>query len=904
VLAAQPSGEVCFLFTDVEGSTRLWAEHTATMETALARHDELLLETITAHDGYVFSTGGDGVGAAFATVPDAVEAAVAAQRALHGEAWTGLPAPLRVRMGLHRGAAQERAKNYFGPAVNLAARVMSAAWGGQILCTASVADEDVAEFEALGEHRLRDIGDVIALFQIVVPAVPARFPSPRTLDRSPSTLPAQRSTFLGRHDEIARARRALLEHRLVTFTGPGGVGKSRLAIEVAGREHPRWPDGSFFVDLTTVDGRVDIAATVATACLVDVDATRPPLQQLTATLTGRECLIVFDSCEHVLEPIAEVIDRLLEDCPAVKVIATSREAIGLSGEQVEIVGSLESAAGAPAAVLFVERAAAVGSAFEVDDPGVGALCARLDGIPLAIELAAARTRTLGVGDIAARVAQGLDLLASKRRGGHDRHRTLRATIEWSYRLLEDEERALFDRCSVFAGSFDLAALTAVGGLDDDETAELLDDLVVKSMVVALADGNGPRRFRLLDTLRSFAREQLELHPGDEEDARDAHALHYLARLGALPPWRNIARDLRDEFEQDLGNILVAVDRVDETGSAALARSRGVTDPLVFLLTNLGLFDEARARCDLALAANLDDASRGRLLVASAYVEATQDGTSDFAAIAREALAYLTPGDGVWSAALGMTSIVAQMFAPDFAVPELEAALSRLDGTSSVAAAHDRAVIGFYLGGALMSARDHERAAALQLEAARVLDTIEPTSLVRLWTASGAAMSLTLLGRLEEATNALDEVAMLSGWTDWSVDWYFARAFLAARRGDMSAARRELAAIGTRFDNGSVSPMTGTVLAGFGVLAYLRGEHERAVAMLDIVTSTRATASTAVLYEVIGDAEGWRGIDYSNRRIERALAALQKQQQLDRSVFFTELATRLHEALRDPDPDGG
>jgi hypothetical protein len=203
----------------------------------------------------------------------------------------------------------------------------------------------------------------------------------------------------------------------------------------------------------------------------------------------------------------------------------------------------------------------------------------------------------------------------------------------------------------------------------------------------------------------------------------------------------------------------------------------------------------------------------------------------------------------------------------------------------------------------MSARDHERAAATQLEAARVLGAVEPTSLIRLWSASGAAMSLTLLERFDEAAAALDGVASLSGWTDWSVDWYFAKAFLAARRGDLHNARRALEAIGTRFDNASVSPMTGTVVAGFGVLAHLGGEHERAASMLDIVTSTRATASTAVLYEVIGEAEGWRDADYATRRVERALAALQKQQQLDRAVFFTELATRLHEALTDSSPDG-
>src|SRR4051794_37066133 len=239
----QPSGAVTFLFTDVEGSTRLWAEHTEAMEQAMTRHDRLLRHAVDAHGGSVFSTAGDGLGAAFSRPVDAASAALDAQRALHAERWEDLPRPLRVRMGLHTGVAYERAGDYFGPEVNLAARVMAAAWGGQTLCTQRMARlADVTTLD-LGEHRLRDIPGTTSLHQITDAGLPADFPPPRTLDMPPSTLPAQRSTFVGRHSDIEAVRHLLLEHRVITLTGPGGAGKTRLAIEVAGREQPLRPGG-------------------------------------------------------------------------------------------------------------------------------------------------------------------------------------------------------------------------------------------------------------------------------------------------------------------------------------------------------------------------------------------------------------------------------------------------------------------------------------------------------------------------------------------------------------------------------------------------------------------------------------------------------------------------------------
>ena len=503
VPSRQPSGSVTFLFTDVEGSTRLWAAHTAVMERALARHDDLLRAAITAEDGYVFSIAGDSFGAAFASPEAAVSAATRAQIALHAEEWEGLPDGLRVRMGLHLGTTQERAGNYFGPVVNLAARVMSAAWGGQILCTAAIAERVAAPMPPLGDHHLRDVEGTVTLHQVLAPGVPEDFPPPRTLDATPTTLPAQRASFVGRGPDVATVRRLLFDRRLVTLTGPGGTGKTRLAIEIAGREQPHHPGGTFFADLASLEDGDHLAATVARACLISLDASRPTVDQLTDALASRNALVVLDNCEHVLDAVAEVADRVLASCPEVVLLATSREPLELAGEHLYVVSPLDTGRGSEAAELFVERAtAAGGDALDAADPTVAELCSRLDGLPLAIELAAARARTSTPAETIERLSRHLDVLSGTRRRGPDRHHTLRATIAWSYDLLEAPERAFFDRLSVFAGSFDVTAAASVAGADVDaaDAADRLHDLVSKSMVDLQSGRDGQPALPVVDQL--------------------------------------------------------------------------------------------------------------------------------------------------------------------------------------------------------------------------------------------------------------------------------------------------------------------------------------------------------------------------------------------------------------------
>ena len=891
----RPSGAVTFLFTDVEGSTRLWAEHPEAMDQAMTRHDALLRTAIDAHAGFVFSTAGDGVGAAFSRPGDAASAALDAQRALHADRWAELPLPLRVRMGLHTGVAYERAGDYFGPEVNLAARVMAAAWGGQILCTGAVVPIADVATDPLGEHRLRDIPGDTPLHQVVDPGLPSGFPPPRTLDVTPSTLPAQRSTFVGRQEDIGAVRRLLLERRLVTLTGPGGAGKTRLAIEIAGREQPLRPGGTYFTDLGSIQDDEHVVATCARACLVLPDAGRPPLDQLIDAIDGRPALIVLDNCEHVLDAAADLTDRVLGACPAVRVVATSRAPLELPDEHLYVVRPLETATGSDAGRLFVERAHA-GGADGVDpaDPAIAALCARLDGMPLAIELAAARTRTMTPSEILARVDRRLDAFGGRRRGTPERHQTLRATIDWSYELLDEPGRAAFDRLAVFAGSFDTPAAAAVIGGDEGVAEEVLTTLVARSMVATQEVRDGRRRFRLLETLRAYAEDRLRERPGGLESATAAHAGHYVTRLLAMPMSRVMARDLRTRFEPELDDLRAALDRSGATTGTDHGRA---TVPLLFLLVHLGLIGEARDRCDRALAvADVDEPVRGRLLTARAYMDGTEDGASDFGSVAREALQHLVPGDGVWGSALGLTSVPLQMFAPDGELPRLDRARARLETLEGPDADHDRAALDFYRGGALMNARRFGPATETFTRSVSTMSTVEPTSLFRLWSTSGAAIGLTMLGDPDQALCTLDEVADLAEWTDWTVEWTFARSLALARGGRIDDAREVLLAIGARLGTERPSPLVTTVVAGFGVLAALEGRAERAAELLALVTASRSAASTAAVYEVIGKLEGWSDERFAHFKAEWALGAVARQQSMERGQFFARLGQLVREEI--------
>jgi predicted ATPase/class 3 adenylate cyclase len=539
---ALPTGTVTFLFTDLEGSTRLWEEHPDAMRSALARHDEILRDAVEKRDGYVVKTTGDGLHAAFAVAPDAVAAALDAQLQLLAEPWP-LPEPLRVRMGLHTGVAEVRDGDYYGPAVNRAARVAAAAHGGQVVASAATADlvrDDLgAEITLLdlGEHRLRDLGRPERIVQIAHPDLPSDFPPLRSLDAYPGNLPVQRSAFVGRADDIAEVRVAIDTAPVVTLTGVGGVGKTRLALQVAAEAVGRFPDGAWFVDLGPVADAGFVAPTFSAALALPERRQGTIEESIVAALRDRNLLVVLDNCEHLIETAAELVDTIVGSCPGVRVLATSREALDVDGEDTYEVRPLTSpdvsGATGPDALdndavrLFADRARSAKRGFvlsEENQATIAEICRRLDGIPLALELAAARLKVMSPSEVLARLDERLPLLTGGRRSALERHQTLRGAIDWSYALLEPGEQLLFARLSVFAGGFTLPAVEQVCVDDETVTAPaaltLLAGLVAKSMVVA-HDTDGGSRYRLLETMREYARERL----AELDDAGRVHALH-------------------------------------------------------------------------------------------------------------------------------------------------------------------------------------------------------------------------------------------------------------------------------------------------------------------------------------------------------------------------------------------
>lgn len=529
IQSSPPSGTVTFLFTDVEDSTRLWEDDTALMEAALERHDDILRSAIVARGGYVFSTAGDAFSAAFDRVSDAVDAAVEAQRALAEEPWVD-PVVIRVRMGLHSGEAQERDGDYFGPVLNRTARIMSVGHGGQVLVSAATAEllaDGPVELLPAGELSLRGLGRPEVVGQVVADGMAETFPPLRTVPDTPSgpnNLPLSLDEFVGRNGDVIDVEAALSGSRLVTLTGAGGIGKTRLAVEAAHGLLSEFVDGVWLVELAPVSEAAAVPFVVGTAVGVVPQPGKSMLESLVASLAKRNLLLILDNCEHLIDEVADLVSVVESRCSGVTVLATSREGLGLRGERLLEVRSLPMA---EAARLFVARAGAAGTDVAVTDGNALGIVERLDGMPLAIELAAARTRGLSVRDIEQRLAEMFRLLRGSGRGRVERHQTLWNTVAWSHQLLEPVERSVFDRLSVFAGGFTLQAARRVcagQGVDEFGVEDAVLGLVDRSMVAVDTRGDGTR-YRLLETLRQFGEAQL-LNAGQTEMLRGRHARWY------------------------------------------------------------------------------------------------------------------------------------------------------------------------------------------------------------------------------------------------------------------------------------------------------------------------------------------------------------------------------------------
>ncbi len=541
----RPTGTVTFLFTDIEGSTQLWELHPQWMATAHQRQEAILRAAFAAHGGYPYKMIGDAFQVAFGSAPAAVAAAVAAQRALHAEPW-GDPGEVRVRMALHTGETEERGDDYVGPILNRVARLMSAGHGGQVLLSQATCElvsdrlPTGVTLVDLGERRLRDLNRPEHVRQAVAAGLLRDFPPLKTLDALPNNLPIQLTRFVGREQSIAEIAGALTRSRLVTLTGAGGAGKTRLAVQVGSELADRFAHGVWLVELAPITDQRQVPQAVASAVGVPEVPGRPVLEAVTARLAGEERLIVVDNCEHLLDTSAELVATLLKASPRSRVLATSREPLRVAGESAYRVPSLgmpEPREGAPAnelarseAVrLFADRAANASSSFTLIDANtaiVAEICRRLDGIPLAIELAAARVSSLPIEKIAERLDDRFRLLSRGDRTALPRQQTLRALIDWSHDLLTEPERVLLRRLAVFAGGFTLEAAEAVcagAGLGPADVLDLLTSLVDRSLVTLEAEG---ARYSLLETIRQYALERLR-SAGEEGEVRDRHLDHYV-----------------------------------------------------------------------------------------------------------------------------------------------------------------------------------------------------------------------------------------------------------------------------------------------------------------------------------------------------------------------------------------
>ncbi len=556
-MARMPSGTVTFLFTDIEGSTRMWEAAPDLMAGALARHDALLRSCVDRHDGCVFKTVGDAFCAAFHTAPAALAAACDAQRAVAAEPWPEATT-IRVRMALHTGSAQVRDDDYFGQPLNRVARLLSSGHGGQILLSLATQElvrdslPDGVALRDMGDRRLKDLIRSERVYQVLAAGLPADFPPLKTLDARANNLPIQATSFVGREREIVDVKALLQRARLVTLTGAGGAGKTRLSLQIAADLIDDHAHGAWFAELASLRDAALVPQAVAAALGVAEVPGVPLLDTLVDACREKDLLLVLDNCEHLIDAAASLCQALLSGCRGVAILASTREALRVPGEVAFRVPSLPAPApardaGTPipaltqyAAVhLFVDRALAANPDFRVtpaNSPSVASICHRLDGIPLAIELAAARLRSMTAQEVDRGLDRRFQLLTGGARTALPRQQTLRSLVDWSYELLDDAERALFVRLSVFAGGWTMDAAEGVcagDGIEVESVLGLVAALIDKSLVLA-DEHDGATRYRMLETLRQYAEDRLRARP-DEARARDRHLAHYLRVAEAAEP---------------------------------------------------------------------------------------------------------------------------------------------------------------------------------------------------------------------------------------------------------------------------------------------------------------------------------------------------------------------------------
>ncbi len=796
------------------------------MDAALAQHDQIMRSVIARHRGYVFSTSGDAFAAVFERASDAVAAVRSVQEHLAETAWP-TAVPVRVRTGLHTGEAYERDGNYFGPVVNRAARIMAAGHGGQTLVsstTAAIVDSD--SLVDLGEHRLKDLGSVERLFQLDAPA--DCFPPLRSLSVVRNNLPVPRAPLFGREREIARVLELLASSRLVTLTGVGGVGKTRLAVAAAAEAVDEFGDGVFFVDLVPVSSVDQLLGQIAEA--VGLEHGGQLEARLFDFLVHRRVLVILDNCEHVVDDVAGVVDRVLDTDGRAQLLATSREDLEVDGERTLRVASLavESAdAPGPAVALFGDRADALGVALDADNERevVWEICTRLDGIPLAIELATAQLVQFSPRDLLERLDRRFDLLAGGRRRRRQRQQTLQGVMDWSWELLVEAEQALLARLAVLTGTWGLEEVQGIcGDGDDDAVATRLGSLVSKSLVQRLDDAE-TAQFRLLETVRLYAQQKL-VDRGEADGLRNRHLRWFVERARGDDPEINMVSLAHVSwYRRSLDNVLAAIDWARAVGDHDAAATLVIAGTLE-IFGQIGFAGRALVdTADRLLEVVDDPTTRARLLVAQAWLGWADYDVELIHRAAARAVEQARRTDDPQALVMALAMDTFYRDDHDRWQQNLAEARQATTGSGTWIAAD---LVDAFLDGAHYDWADTERLAVEAPRRIRRRTVVTVMDLANLSTTTAAALAI---GDLELASWAVDEGRKLSIEFGVGVSWLHRhdKALIAAFNGDVEQARTLTGAACRLERAGRIGPARGELLLVPAILADLHGRpHECAV----------------------------------------------------------------------------
>ena len=861
-MTAMPTGTITFLFSDVESSSDLWLLDQTVMGTALAEHDRILREVFAEHGGYVFTTAGDSFSVAFSLPQAAVGAALAAQERLL-DATPGPRGPLHVRMALHSGVAEERDGDYFGPTLNTCARLMASAHGGQILASPSVEGlvrsvefPESVQLRELGEYQLRDVPRSLRVFQVTAPMLRQDFP-PLRASVALEGLPAALTSFVGREHEIAEVVERLQGHRLVTITGPGGAGKTRLAMQAVASTSS-FPDGATFVPLDGLLPNADVAEAVASRLRAVGESGMVSAEALARFVAGKKMLLVLDNCEHLADQVADLSTTLLRSAPLLTVLATSREALAVPGESIITLASMTlpsrkaatlgeiraSDAGRLLLDRIVDSGPAAGPSDE-DAPALAAICHGLDGLPLAIELAGTTASVLAPQQIAAQLDAALDILSSTRRRDERRRGTLRATIQWSYDLLDPREQQAFRRLAVFVGGCDLAGAEAVIASPGAPTGELLAalaGLVAKSLLTSTFAG-GVARYRFLETIRAFAEEQLRA-AGEYEEMKLRHARHYTLEASANALLTEGPRQMEafGTLEADYDNLRAAMAYCLDAGRPEMALDIAVSlGPFWDAMQRLSEGIRWLTRCLDAAGPDDDHRLAGLRWLAELQnpndLEAATISWREALTLARERGDRAVEGSALAGLAIGNASAIES-------VAQFEQARSIFEDIG------DKTGLAMVLQMSGALERDPDRAMGLFKESLSLLESVgNQVKAVHVLYYLGAKARRS--GRIDEATRWLERSLAYIAPLDTSLERVHARSELgqvARLRGDLAAAEAIFTECLEQFREAGDERCQARMMGGLGTIAVDRGDRDQALPLLQ--ESIRITHRVRAPYNLV------------------------------------------------------